>query len=137
MHFQRRRGGAKSVSDLCRHCSMIRSTVCTTISQVDCNKEQMCYLETFICLVCPNCCSSNADFHVYSITDWLLSSHSRSSKDSGVRASIMTMPMQGASTNRTYVFAFHVKINGPRQMVVWFLTIYSLPLTNVLAASQG
>lgn len=32
--------------------------------------------------------------------------------------------LQG-SANRMDVFAFHVKINGPRQMVACFLTIYS------------
>lgn len=30
----------------------------------------------------------------------------------------------GGSANRMDVFAFHVKINGPRQMAVCFLTIY-------------
>lgn len=31
----------------------------------------------------------------------------------------------GGSANRMDVFAFRVKINGPRQMAVCFLTIYT------------
>lgn len=102
MHFQRRRGAAELASDLWRRCSAVGSGVCTSFlsHRADCNREQMCCLETFYLLSLSKLLLFwqhwlSGALHVYSTTDSMVRSLTSRPSKVGVRGSVFTLPVQG------------------------------------------